>query len=313
MARPACVASLGVHFLNKHSTPAFLCKLSSILSASFSVRRCSSSETVYKIDHSGFVNPLESNPPRNDQLGIREVATNRNPRALEHLNVARRREGWNFQAPKRSFKNKLVLGMDGRYVVAHVEHSSGDKVVWASSQEHALMKRLYSLTDITAVKAVARLLARRCLKAGLHHLAVEDSSESQRLSVFLETLSAAGIGLEEPEVVLPPQRLGVNYDVVNPDLYVDEEGKSRVFPQSKEEFDPEIDLSFDDEGLTRKHQFPVRTWEDYRPLVDPEPVNYAAALKSLAAPAAADVEEEFVVRKGGEIEAVIEPEVKQLE
>ena len=128
MARPACVASLGVHFLNKHSTPAFLCKLSLIPSPSFSVRRCSSSQTVYKIDHSGFVNPLESNPPRNDQLGIREVATNRNPRALEHLNVARRREGWNFQAPKRSFKNKLVLGMDGRYVVAHVEHSSGDKV-----------------------------------------------------------------------------------------------------------------------------------------------------------------------------------------
>ena len=79
--------------------------------------------------------------------------------------------------------------------------------------------------------------------------AVSFSSSFAIIPIFLETLSAAGIGLEEPEVVLPPQRLGVNYDVVNPDLYVDEEGKSRVFPQSKEEFDPEIDLSFDDEGM----------------------------------------------------------------
>ena len=222
-----------------------------------------------------------------------------------------------------------------------------EQVVWATSQEHPLMKRLYSLTDISAVKAVARLLARRCLKAGtrniynatffatlvyipemenyiedfymilgLHQLAVVESAEvqksSQRLTIFLDVLSSAGIALEEPEVVLPPQRLGVNYDVVNPDLYIDEEAQSRVFPQSKEEYDPEIDLSFDDEGLTRKHQNPQKSWEDYRPLVDPEPKDYGAALKSLAAPAAAEEKEEFV-RKGAEIEAVIEPEVKQLE
>ena len=128
MARPGHIATLGVNLLNKSSSSALLCKLNSIiLSPTCSLRHCSS-QAAYKIDHSGFVNPLEPNPPRNDQLGIREAATNRNPRVLEHLNIARRREGWNFQAPAITYQNKLVLSMSGRYVSAHVEHCSGQKV-----------------------------------------------------------------------------------------------------------------------------------------------------------------------------------------
>jgi len=308
MARAAHFATLGVSLLSRQSSPAMLSKLNYV----YPVRLCSS-QPVYKIDHSGFVNPLEPNPPRNDQLGIRDAATNRNPRVLELMNISRRREGWTFQAPKRNYQNKLVLEMSGRYVSAHLEHSSGEKVVWATSQEHPLMTRLYSLSDISAVKAVARVFARRCLKAGIHQLAVIESHEvrvtSQRLAAFLDILTSAGIALEEPAVVLPPQRLGVNYDVVNPNLYHDEEAQSRIFPKSSEEYDPEIDVSFDDEGLTRKHQTPMKTWEDYRPLVDPEPIDYAKALKEMSAPA---VTEEFV-KKGGEIEAVIEPVPKLLD
>ena len=128
MARSVRLATLGVSILDKHFAPTLICKLDSILPSSAHSHRLCSTRPVYKIDHSGFVNPLEANPPRNDQLGIRDAATNRNPRVLEHLNIARRREGWVFQAPKRNYQNKLVLEITGRYVSAHVEHSSGTKV-----------------------------------------------------------------------------------------------------------------------------------------------------------------------------------------
>ena len=151
-------------------------------------------------------------------------------------------------------------------------------------------------------------------KSGLHNIAVIEPPEavkaSQRLTVFYDILSSSGIALEEPEVVLPPQRLGVDYDVVDPNLYVDKEATFVKFPQSTEEYDPEIDVSFDDEGLTRKYHQPGKTWEDYRPLIDPEPKDYAKALKAIAPNY--EEEEDNLVKKGGEIEAVIVPENKLL-
>ena len=137
--------------------------------ASFS---SSSSSSTYAIDHSGFLN-LEENdsrlgkdPPTNETLGIRDKIVNKNPRVLERLNYARRQEGWTFQAPDRYYTYKLCLESGPRSVTAYVEHCSGERVVWASSHEHSLMKRLFSLMDVSAVKAVAQVLARRCLKAG---------------------------------------------------------------------------------------------------------------------------------------------------
>ena len=128
-------ASLGVSLINGRSS-----SISSVIvgkltlpSQTVSSRRCSySSQPVYKIDHSGFVNGLGPNPPRNDQLGIRDKIVNRNPRVLEHLNVAGRQNGWKFQAPSRNYTNKLVIDASGRYVHAYVEHNSGEKVSWNS-------------------------------------------------------------------------------------------------------------------------------------------------------------------------------------
>jgi len=277
-------ATLGASLINKRSSSVssvIVGRLTLPSHPSSSSRNCSS-QPVYKIDHSGFVNDLGPNPPRNDQLGIRDKIVNRNPRVLEHLNVAGRQNGWKFQAPSRQYTNKLVIDAAGRYVYAYVEHNSGEKVVWASSQEHSLMKRLYSLADISAVKAVAHVLARRCLKAGLHHVSIVESDQvresSLRLNAFLEVFSSHGIGLEEPEVILPPQRFGVDYDVVDPNQYVDEDAQRVDWPQSNEEYDPEKDLLWDSEGLTRKHPNPKKTWEELgRPLVDPQPKIYPIA------------------------------------
>jgi len=284
MARPLHVVALGASFLNKQTTSAYaiLSRLAfPAHSDSCPVRLCSS-QNIYKIDHSGFVNPLEPNPPRNDQLGVRDKIVNRNPRVLEHMNIARRQNGWTFQAPKRDYINKLVIETKGRFVLAYVEHYSGEKVVWASSQEHSLMKRLYSLTDLSAVKAVAQVLARRCLKAGLHHVAVVEPPQvlqtSQRLAAFVDILTSHGISLEEPKQVYPPHRLGVDYDVVDPTLYVDDEAKAVKWPQSDEDYDPEKDELWHVENIARKHHgYPEKSWEELRPLIDPEPKVYPKA------------------------------------
>ena len=132
MARPYHLACFGGSLLNKQSlgASAFICRLipSTIQNDSSSSHRLCSSKAVYKIDHSGFVNPLEPNPPKNNELGIRDKVVNRNPRVLEHLNIADRQNGWKFQAPKRNYINKLVIDTKGRAVLAYIEHSSGEKV-----------------------------------------------------------------------------------------------------------------------------------------------------------------------------------------
>jgi len=280
MARPLKLATVCTSMMNSHSgSSVFISKLNLFACQQNSTRNCSS-QNVYKIDHSGFVNGLGPDPPRNDQLGIRDKIVNRNPRVLEYLNVTRRQEGWRFQAPRRNYTNKLVLEMTGRNVQAYIQHYNGEKVIWASSEEHSLKKRLYSLSDVSAVKAVARVLARRCLKAGLSKVAIIESAEtrkSERFTVFSDILTSEGIELSEPEVVLPPQRLGVDYDVVDPNLYVNAEAEDVVWPQSREAVDPDIDTLWVNEGIERKHNFPHGSWEDYRPLVDPEPKVYPKA------------------------------------
>jgi len=275
MARPLKLATTCTSMFNTHSrSSVFISKLNSFACQRNSTTRTCSSQNVYKIDHSGFVNGLEPDPPRNDQLGIRDKIVNRNPRVLEHLNYARSQEGWRFQAPRRNYTNKLVLEMTGRNVLAYIQHKSGEKVIWASSEEHSLKKRLYSLSDVSAVKAVARVFARRCLKAGLTKVAVIESAEtrqSERFTVFSDILTGEGIALSEPAEVLPPHRLGIDYDVFDPNRYANAEAEDVVWPQSREEYDPDIDVLWVNEGIERKHQFPEKKWEDYRPLVDPEP------------------------------------------
>ena len=93
----------------------------------------------------------------------------------------------------------------------------------------------------------------------------------------MEILASHGISLTEPEQVLPPQRFGVDYDVVDPNIYVDDDAKTVVWPQSNEEYDEEKDVLWHVENIKRKHHFPEKTWEELRPIIDPEPKVYPKA------------------------------------
>ncbi|XP_062497871.1 large ribosomal subunit protein uL18m [Pezoporus occidentalis] len=94
--------------------------------------------------------------------------TNRNPRNLEQLALARKERGWKTTWPKREFWHRLRLERTQHYVEAFVERSNGDVVLSASTREWAIKKHLYSPKGVAACKNLGRVMAQRCLEAGIN-------------------------------------------------------------------------------------------------------------------------------------------------
>ncbi|NXK85517.1 RM18 protein, partial [Formicarius rufipectus] len=94
--------------------------------------------------------------------------TNRNPRNLEQLALARKERGWKTTWPKREFWHRLRLERTQHYVEAFVERSNGDVVVSASTREWAIKRHLYSPKGVSACKNLGRVMAQRCLEAGIN-------------------------------------------------------------------------------------------------------------------------------------------------
>uniref|UniRef100_A0A8V0XMK5 Large ribosomal subunit protein uL18m n=1 Tax=Gallus gallus TaxID=9031 RepID=A0A8V0XMK5_CHICK len=94
--------------------------------------------------------------------------TNRNPRNLEQLALARKERGWKTTWPKREFWHRLRLERTQHYVEAFVERSNGNVVLSASTREWAIKKHLYSPTGVTACRNLGRVMAQRCLEAGIN-------------------------------------------------------------------------------------------------------------------------------------------------
>ncbi|NWU12287.1 RM18 protein, partial [Cephalopterus ornatus] len=94
--------------------------------------------------------------------------TNRNPRNLEQLALARKERGWKTTWPKREFWHRLRLERTQHYVEAFVERPNGDVVVSASTREWAIKRHLYSPKGVAACKNLGRVMAQRCLEAGIN-------------------------------------------------------------------------------------------------------------------------------------------------
>ncbi|KFW80342.1 hypothetical protein N305_14182, partial [Manacus vitellinus] len=94
--------------------------------------------------------------------------TNRNPRNLEQLALARKERGWKTTWPKREFWHRLRLERTQHYIEAFVERSNGDVVVSASTREWAIKRHLYSPKGVAACKNLGRVMAQRCLEAGIN-------------------------------------------------------------------------------------------------------------------------------------------------
>ncbi|NWY98447.1 RM18 protein, partial [Loxia curvirostra] len=94
--------------------------------------------------------------------------TNRNPRNLEQMALARKERGWKTTWPKREFWHRLRLERTQHYVEAFVERSNGDVVVSASTREWAIKRHLYSPKGVAACRNLGRVMAQRCLEAGIN-------------------------------------------------------------------------------------------------------------------------------------------------
>ncbi|XP_074719060.1 large ribosomal subunit protein uL18m [Strix uralensis] len=128
--------------------------------------------------------------------------TNRNPRNLEQLALARKERGWKTTWPKREFWHRLRLERTQHYVEAFVERSNGDVVVSASTREWAIKRHLYSPKGVTACKNLGRVMARRCLEAGINFVnfkaIIPWEYRCDSIQEFKKAVEEGGVVLCEP-------------------------------------------------------------------------------------------------------------------
>ncbi|XP_025922314.1 39S ribosomal protein L18, mitochondrial isoform X2 [Apteryx rowi] len=156
--------------------------------------------------------------------------TNRNPRNLEQLALARKERGWKTTWPKREFWHRLLLlaclpsavfsvavqpvlfqciqfcfirlrlERTQHYVEAFVECCNGDVVVSASTREWAIKRHLYSPKGVTACKNLGHVMAQRCLEAGINFVNFKAIIpwEHRCDSEFEKAMKEGGVVLYEP-------------------------------------------------------------------------------------------------------------------
>jgi len=129
---------------------------------------------------------------------------NRNPRNLERLRIARKPDGYHLDTPGHSYWHKLFLIKKPRYIIAEVRHFENGPVVTASSAEWALKKQLYRTTDGSAYINIGRLLAQRCLEAGICEMEVDAALTGNKCELLIEELEKSNIALTEPPVYKYP-------------------------------------------------------------------------------------------------------------
>ncbi|XP_011694166.1 PREDICTED: 39S ribosomal protein L18, mitochondrial isoform X1 [Wasmannia auropunctata] len=130
---------------------------------------------------------------------------NRNPRNLERLRIARKPSGYALDKSRRSYWHKLFLIKKPRYIIAEVRHFENGPVVTASSAEWALKKQLYRTNDGSAYINVGRVLAQRCLEAGICEMNVDASLIGNKCELLIKELENSNIVLTEAPVYKYPQ------------------------------------------------------------------------------------------------------------
>lgn len=164
---------------------------------------------------SAAVEPSKDEPQVNSDDDVHPKFVNRNPRNLEMMGLAQKRQGWKFQYPPREFYHRLLFERTNRHISAHVEHSSGATVVSATTRELAIMKHLYSTSDVSAAVNIGRILAQRCQESGIYNMVLlepESGTNSAKFEGFRTALQEAGIVLTEPDVITREYLPGIDYD-----------------------------------------------------------------------------------------------------
>ncbi|VDI65904.1 large subunit ribosomal protein L18 [Mytilus galloprovincialis] len=150
----------------------------------------------------------------NKDYAINPDFVNRNPRNLEQMALARKRQGWKFQSPTREYYNKLVFDKTSKHTSGKVIHWTGDTVVSASTKEWAIRRHLYSVKDVSAAQNIGSILAQRCLEAGVScvFLGEKENFTSEAGLSFLKAVEEGCISLQEPDVIESEYKPGIDYD-----------------------------------------------------------------------------------------------------
>ncbi|XP_037376916.1 39S ribosomal protein L18, mitochondrial isoform X1 [Talpa occidentalis] len=141
----------------------------------------------------------EANPPENE--AVAPEFTNRNPRNLELLGVARKERGWGTVWPSRQFWHRLRVTRTQHHIEAVVEHRNGQVVVSASTREWAIKKHLYSTRNVVACESIGQVLAERCLQAGINFMVYQPTpweAASDSMKRFQNAMIEGGVVLQEP-------------------------------------------------------------------------------------------------------------------
>ncbi|XP_067673364.1 large ribosomal subunit protein uL18m-like [Haliotis asinina] len=153
----------------------------------------------------------------NKDFKVNPVFLNRNPRNLESMGIARKRQGWILQYPRKNYYHKLFFERSARHTSAWVEHMNGETVVSASTREWAVQEQLYSTSDVSAAENIGRVLAQRCVECGLTSVfydKTEDNTPSESREVFLKAVQDV-VTLMEPRQLKPRYEPGIDYDRPN--------------------------------------------------------------------------------------------------
>ncbi|EPB78245.1 hypothetical protein ANCCEY_02629 [Ancylostoma ceylanicum] len=132
---------------------------------------------------------------------------NRNPRNLEMMGLQKPPVGYEFEkdSAKRSFIYKVELVQSKAHQDARLVHYTDGAVVEASTREKSISDQLYSNTDTCAAMNLGRILAVRCLRAGIHFALPAASEEQIENSKhvgqreFFKALESEGLQLKEPK------------------------------------------------------------------------------------------------------------------
>ncbi|XP_070572354.1 large ribosomal subunit protein uL18m-like [Ptychodera flava] len=138
----------------------------------------------------------------NDEVSPKFI--NRNPRNLERMAIAYKDDGWGCSYPRKNYWHRLFVEQSNRHITAYIEHNNGHRVISASTKEWAIKKQLYALNDVSAAYNIGRVLAQRCLEAGISFVkwrVPEEVFSTEKIQMFLTAATEGGLIIHEPKTI----------------------------------------------------------------------------------------------------------------
>eukprot|EP00049_Salpingoeca_infusionum_P018605 m.357968 g.357968 ORF g.357968 m.357968 type:complete len:179 (-) comp18000_c0_seq1:376-912(-) len=125
--------------------------------------------------------------------------TNYNPRSDELEKTKDKMLGFSTSKSTYNFFHKLQLNQSNRHTTVQVDRPGGEQVLVATTKEYNVERFLYSGTDRTAVREMAKLIARRLKECGIPGVTWDrkQSAYANKTKLFVDTIQNQGIQLQE--------------------------------------------------------------------------------------------------------------------